>query len=174
MTPGGKQVVLVAAVAANGVIGDRGAIPWRIPGEQAHFKAVTLGHTLVMGRATYDSIGRPLPGRTTVVLTRDPSWQAEGVLVAATLADALLLADGLPGDAMVAGGAQVYAEALPVADAQVLTEVHLSPEGDTRYPTYDPAEWEEARRERHGTHDIVWLTRRRVSPREAVSGAPRG
>ena len=161
MTPGGKPIVLVAAVAANGVIGDRGTIPWRIPGEQAHFKAVTWGHTLVMGRATYDSIGRPLPGRSTVVLTRDPGWRADGVLVAASLDDALRLADDLPGDVMVAGGAQVYAEALPVADAQVLTRIELSPEGDTRYPAYDPAEWDETRREQHGTHDVVWLTRRR-------------
>jgi dihydrofolate reductase len=161
MTPGGRRVVLVAAVATNGVIGDRGTIPWRIPGEQAHFKAVTLGHTLVMGRATYDSIGRPLPGRTTVVLTRDPAWRAEGVLVAASLEEGLALADDRPGDVMVAGGAQVYAEALPVADEQVLTRVHLEPEGDTRYPAYDPEEWEETRREGHGTHDVVWLSRRR-------------
>ena len=161
MTPGGKPVVLVAAVAANGVIGDRGTIPWRIPGEQAHFKAVTLGHTLVMGRATYDSIGRPLPGRTTVVLTRDPGWRADGVLVAASLDDALRLADDLPGDVMVAGGAQGYAEALPVADTQVLTRVDLSPEGDTRYPAYDPEDWDETSREQHGTHDVVRLARRR-------------
>jgi dihydrofolate reductase len=160
MTPGGKPVVLVAAVAANGVIGDRGTIPWRIPGEQAHFKVLTLGHTLVMGRATYDSIGRPLPGRTTIVLTRDPGWQADGVLVAASLAEALRLADDLPGDVMVAGGAQVYAEALLVADQQVLTRVHLSPEGDTRYPSYDPADWDETGREHHGTHDVVRLSRR--------------
>ena len=164
MTPGGKHVVLVAAVAANGVIGDRGTIPWRIPGEQAHFKAVTLGHTLVMGRATYDSIGRPLPGRTTVVLTRDRAWRPAGdppgVLLAASLDEALRLADDLPGEAMVAGGAQVYAEALPVADRQVLTWVHLDPDGDTRYPSFDTAAWEETRREAHGTHDVVWLTRR--------------
>ena len=160
MTPGGRRVVLVAAVAANGVIGDRGTIPWRIPGEQAHFKTVTLGHTLVMGRATYDSIGCPLPGRTTVVLTRDPAWSAEGVLVVRSLAEALRTADDLPGDVMVAGGAQVYAEALPGADEQVLTRVHLEPEGDTRYPPFDPAAWEETRREAHGTHDIVWLRRR--------------
>ncbi len=161
MTPGGKPVVLVAAVAANGVIGDHGTIPWRIPGEQAHFKALTLGHTLLMGRATYDSIGRPLPGRTTVVLTRDPGWRADGVRVASSFADALRLADGLPGDLMVAGGAQVYAEALPVADVQVLSTVHLEPDGDTRYPAYDPADWEETSREHHGTHDVVVLTRRR-------------
>jgi dihydrofolate reductase len=168
MTPGGKPVVLVAAVAANGVIGDRGTIPWRIPGEQAHFKAVTLGHTLVMGRATYDSIGRPLPGRTTIVLTRDPDWRVDGVLVAASLPEALRLADGLPGDVMVAGGQQVYAQALPVADAQVLTRVHLSPEGDTHYPDFDPREWEETGLEHHGSHDVVRLTR----VGQASSGAP--
>ena len=160
MTPGGRRVVLVAAVAANGVIGDRGTIPWRIPGEQKHFKAVTLGHTLVMGRATYDSIGRPLPGRVTVVMTRDPAWTVDGVLVARSLAEALRTADDLPGDVMVAGGAQVYAEALALADEQVLTRVHLEPDGDTRYPAFDPADWEETRREGHGTHDVVWLRRR--------------
>ena len=169
MTPGGKPVVLVAAVAANGVIGDRGTIPWRIPGEQARFKALTIGHTLVVGRATYDSIGRPLPGRTTVVLTRDPAWHDDGVLVAASLAEALEVADRLPGDVMVAGGQQVYAEALPVADAQVLTRVHLTPDGDTHYPDFDPAQWEETGREQHGTYDIVRLSR--VRPAES-SGEP--
>ena len=82
MTPGGKQVVLVAAVARNGVIGDGPDIPWKIPGEQAEFKALTMGHVLLMGRTTYESIGRPLPGRTTVVLTRDATWSAPGVHVA--------------------------------------------------------------------------------------------
>ena len=99
----------------RGQRGDRaaGGIPWRIPEDFAHFKRVTLGHTLVMGRATYDSIGRPLPGRTTVVLTRDPTWSADGVLVAASLDEALALAADLPGEVMVAGGATIYAAALP-------------------------------------------------------------
>jgi dihydrofolate reductase len=171
MTPGGKRVVLVAAVAANGVIGDRGTIPWRIPGEQAHFKALTLGHTLVMGRATYDSIGRPLPGRTTVVLTRDPGWRAEGVLVAASLPDAMRLADRLPGDVMVAGGAQVYAAALPYADEQVLTEVHLEPEGDVRYPPFAAAEWHEVEREPGDDYDRVRWARR---PDHAGAAGPGG
>ena len=95
------------------MIGAAGGIPWRIPEDFAHFKRVTLGHTLVMGRATYDSIGRPLPGRTTVVLTRDPTWSADGVLVAASLDEALALAADLPGEVMVAGGATIYAAALP-------------------------------------------------------------
>ncbi len=135
MTPSGKRVVLVAAVARNGVIGDGPDIPWRIPGEQATFKQLTLGHTLLMGRTTYESIGRPLPGRTTIVLTRDPSWHAEGVLVAHDLDAALVLAEECAGDVMVAGGAQVYAAAMDAADAQVLTEVPGSPDGDAFYPT---------------------------------------
>jgi len=103
MSTTSQRVVLVAAVADNGVIGSDGGIPWRHPEDFAHFKAQTLGHTLVMGRATYDSIGRPLPGRATVVVTRDRGWQADGVLVAHSFDEALDLAAGLPGDVMVAG-----------------------------------------------------------------------
>lgn len=163
MTPGGRPVVLVAAVAQNGVIGDGPDIPWRIPGEQATFKQLTLGHVLLMGRTTYESIGRPLPGRTTVVLTRDPAWSAEGVLVARDLDAALALADGVGGpevEVMVAGGAQVYVAALPVADAQVLTEVRQSPAGDVRYPDFDRAAWYEQRREAFDGFDRVWWVRR--------------
>lgn len=160
MTPGGKRVVLVAAVADNGVIGHGAEIPWRIPGEQAEFKALTLGHVLLMGRATYDSIGRPLPGRTTVVLTRDPDWSAPGVHVAHDVPSALALADGFAGEVMVAGGAQVYAATLDVADRQLLTEVHLAPEGDVRYPAFDRHEWSEVRRERGEAYDRVWWERR--------------
>lgn len=164
MTPGGKPVTLVAAVARNGVIGDGADIPWRLPGEQAQFKALTLGHVLLMGRTTYESIGRPLPGRTTVVLTRDAGWSpgpgGEGVLVAHDLAAALALADGLPGEVMVVGGAQVYAAALPVADAQVLTEVPLEPECDVHYPPVDAEEWAEVLRERFEHWERVRLERR--------------
>ena len=160
-TPTGKRIVLVAAVAENGVIGNGPDIPWRIPGEQAEFKRLTLGHTLVMGRTTYESIGRPLPGRTTIVLTRDPAWQADGVLVAHDLDDALAQAENLPGDVMVAGGAQVYAAAMPCADEQVITEVHQDPEGDVLYPTFDPSEWTETRREAGDDYDRVWWQRRR-------------
>jgi dihydrofolate reductase len=152
--------VLIAAVADNGVIGADGDIPWRIPEDFKHFKATTLGHTLVMGRATYDSIGRPLPGRTTIVLTRDPDWKVDGVLVAHDLDAALALAQDLPGDVMIAGGAQVYAAALPIADEQVLTEVHQSPAGDTFYPGFDRAEWTEKKREQHDGYDHVWWARR--------------
>ena len=158
-----RRIVLVAAVADNGVIGNGPDIPWHVPGEQAGFKQLTMGHVLLMGRTTYDTIGRPLPGRTTVVLTRDPEWHAEGVHVAHSLDEALTLADHLEGDVMVAGGAEVYAAAFPVAHAQVLTEVHLRPEGDVRYPDFDRAEWNETRREQHldaePPWERVWLER---------------
>ena len=159
----GKRVVLVAAVAENGVIGNGPDIPWRIPGEQAEFKALTMGHTLVMGRTTFESIGRPLPGRTTIVLTRDAAWAHDGVLVANTIEEALSMAAGLPGDVMVAGGAQVYAAALPYADRQVISRVRLSPEGDVRYPTYDADDWVETRREPGDAYDRVFLSRRRTT-----------
>ncbi|MBA2953163.1 dihydrofolate reductase [Nocardioides sp. MAH-18] len=158
---GGRRVVLVAAVANNGVIGDGPDIPWRLPGEQALFKAVTLGHTLVMGRTTYESIGRPLPGRTTIVLTRSPSWSADGVLVAHSFQEALDLADTLDAAAqvMVAGGGEVYAAAMPHADEQVLSLVDLSPAGDAFYPAYDAGEWIETAREPYDGYERVFLVR---------------
>lgn len=163
MTPGGKRVVMVAAVARNGVIGDGPDIPWRLPGEQRLFKGLTWGHTLVMGRTTFESIGRPLPGRTTIVLTRSPDWTAEGVLVARDLEEALALADGLDGEVMVAGGGQVYAVALPVADEQVISEVDLEPAGDAFYPDFDRTEWVETSREHYDGYDRVTYSRRRAA-----------
>jgi dihydrofolate reductase len=115
-----------------------------------------------MGRTTYDSIGRPLPGRTTIVLTRDPAWSADGVLVAHSLDQALAVADGLgvdAGDVMVAGGAQVYAAALAVADEQVISEVDLEPPGDVHYPAYDRGDWLESAREPHEGYERVFLVR---------------
>ena len=159
MSAADKRVVLVAAVADNGVIGADGAIPWHLPEDFAHFKTTTMGHALVMGRATYESIGRPLPGRTTIVLTRDPAWSAAGVQVAASLEEALVQARELDGDVMVVGGSAVYEAALPLADAQVLTEVHQSPEGDTCYPDFDRADWREERREAFEGYDRVWWVR---------------
>jgi dihydrofolate reductase len=153
-------VTLIAAVARNGVIGNEGDIPWRIPGELAFFKATTLGHTLVMGRATYESIGRPLPGRTTIVLTRDPDWRADGVTTAASLEEALERAEG---EVFVAGGAAVYAAALPYADDQLLSEIDLEPDGDTFYPEFDRTEWAEVSRAPHEGFTVVrWERTRRM------------
>jgi dihydrofolate reductase len=158
--PGPGRLTLVAAYADNRVIGHHSDIPWRIPDDLAHFKALTTGGTLVMGRATYDSIGRALPGRTTIVLTRDHRWSAAGVLVAHSLPEALALAEQQPGETYVVGGTQVYRQALPLATHQVLTEVHQSPDGDAHYPEFDPEEWTETRREPRDGFEWVWWERR--------------
>lgn len=160
-SPGGaKRVVIVAAYAENRGIGYAGGIPWHIPEDFAHFKATTLGHTLLMGRATYDSIGRPLPGRTTIVITRDPEWSAEGVVVAHSLDEAFSMAAELPGDVMVSGGSQIYELALPFATHQVLTEVRLNPEADVFFPEFDIADWVETKRIDREDLSWVWLERR--------------
>ncbi len=147
-------VTIVAAVAANGVIGSAGDIPWKLPGEQARFKAITMGHVLVMGRLTYESIGRPLPGRTTIVVTRQDGWQPadgmpDGLLVAANVGAALTWGREIGEQVFVAGGAQVYAEALPQADRLLLTWVDARPEGDTYFPAVDWSRWQETSREPH-------------------------
>jgi dihydrofolate reductase len=156
-----KRVVLVAAMARNRVIGNGGAIPWHLPHDFAHFKRETTGHTLVMGRRTWDSIGRPLPGRVTVVVSRDLEFDPgfEEVLVARSLEEAFRLGADLPGDLVVAGGGEIYSQALPYATHQVLTEVHAEPEGDAFYPEFPAAEWVEVRREVGEGCDWVWLER---------------
>ena len=113
-----------------------------------------------MGRTTYESIGRPLPGRTTIVLTRDPTWTADGVLVAGNLEQACLRAASLEGEIVVVGGAQVYAAAMPMASEQIITEVPLAPEGDAFYPEIDPALWVETDREVFDGYERAWYARR--------------
>jgi len=142
------RITLIAAVARNGVIGLDGAMPWHLPDELAHFKATTMGHALIMGRTTFESIGRALPGRRTIVVTRDPSWHHAGVEAAHSFPDAVSLA-GPADEVFVAGGAQVYAEALPYAHRLLITEVDAEPEGDTWFPTWPRGEWHEELREPH-------------------------
>jgi dihydrofolate reductase len=157
---GGPRIALVAARAANGVIGLHGDIPWRIPADFAHFKRVTVGHPLVLGRTTFEGIGRPLPDRQSIVVTRDPTWSYDGVLVASSVEEAVELGCGLDEEIVnVGGGAQVYAPALALATDQILTEVRLEPEGDTYYPAFDEQEWTETRREDHPDHDPAYLIR---------------
>ena len=141
--------VIVAAVARNGVIGVDGRLPWRIPDDLARFKHLTMGHALVMGRETFESIGRPLPGRSTIVLTRRPDWSHDGVETAGSLEAAVEMATGRGEDVFVAGGAEVYRAALVVADRMELTEVDAEPEGDTFFPDVDWSQWRETKREPH-------------------------
>ena len=158
-------MVAVVAVARNGVIGAGPDIPWRVPGDQARFKRLTLGHPLVMGRLTYDSIGRPLPGRTTLVVSRDPSFAPDGVEVHGDVDDALDRALTLdPELVVVAGGGQVYRAAWGRLDALEITEVDAEPDGDVFFPEVDPAEWVEIAREPHDGHAFVRFERRPGRP----------
>ena len=154
-----KRIVQVAAVAENGVIGHDGDIPWSIPEDLKHFRAVTRDNTVVMGRRTFESIGHPLPFRSNIVVTRDRGWSYDGVFVAHDIDEAIALAQDFDGDVMVIGGAQIYAAAMDRATHQILTEVHQRPDGDTSYPDWDPADWVETGRERHEGFDFVWWRR---------------
>ena len=157
-------VTLVAAVARNGVIGADGGIPWQLPGEQRLFKELTLGHVLVMGRKTYESIGRPLPERTTIVVTRQEDWKgAEGVLVAPSVPEAISLARTIDEEVFVVGGSQVYAEALPAADRLALTWVDAEPEGDVHFPDVEWDDWREVAREEHEGWVVASYERRVAS-----------
>ena len=133
------MVSIIVAVAANGVIGDRNALLWHISEDLKHFKAVTTGHPVVMGRKTYESLGRPLPGRTNVVVTRQ-DLAIEGCTVVHSLDEALALFPSEE-EVFVIGGAQIYAQALPLADRFYLTRVKRDYEGDTRFPEWDEKEW---------------------------------
>ncbi|EAP99570.1 probable dihydrofolate reductase oxidoreductase protein [Janibacter sp. HTCC2649] len=149
------QVTLIAAVGRNGVIGADNDMPWHLPEDFAFFKRTTMGHAMVMGRKTFDSIGRALPGRRTIVITRQPDWHHADVETVHSLDDALGLA-GPVGEVFVAGGGEIYAQAMPFAHRLLITEVDQEPEGDVRFPDIDPAQWHEsAREERDG---FAWVT----------------
>ena len=127
-------------MAADRVIGADGALPWHLPADLRRFKQVTMGHHILMGRSTFESIGRPLPGRTSVVLTRDPAAHIPGVLVAHSLAEAIERSAGDP-ELFVIGGEQVFRAALPIADRILLTEIRLEVDGDTVFPELEPGAW---------------------------------
>lgn len=145
-----SRITLIAAVARNGVIGADGAMPWHLPADFAFFKRTTMGHPLVMGRATFDSIGRPLPGRRSIVITRARNWRHDDVEVAGSMPLALdLAASGRGGEEVfVIGGGQIYRLAMPLADRLLITEVDLEPEGHVTFPEIDPTVWQEVSRER--------------------------
>ena len=149
------EIVLIVAVAENGVIGAQGAIPWRQKSDMRRFKALTMGRPIVMGRKTFQSFPRrPLPGRTNIVVTRDQTFRAPGAVVTTSLAEALATARGdalrrSAAEIAVIGGAEIYVQAMPQADRLEITEVHARPQGDTIFPAIDPAQWQEIARERH-------------------------
>lgn len=144
----GRRLSIIAAVARNGVIGIENRLPWRLPEDLRHFKRLTLGHHLIMGRKTYESIGRPLPGRVTIILTRDPGYRAEGCLTAGSIEDALRLCGDDP-EVFVVGGAELYAQSLPRADRLYLTEIDADFAGDAYFPGLDRLQWAEVSREPH-------------------------
>jgi dihydrofolate reductase len=139
-------IALIVAVARNGVIGRDNTLPWRLPADLKHFKATTLGKPIVMGRKTFESLGKPLPGRTNIVITRDESFSAHGAVVVHSIDEALRVADEVAtrdgaGEIMVIGGAQIYKEALPLARTLYYTKVELDVEGDAFFPELDTAQW---------------------------------
>lgn len=139
---------LIVAAGENNEIGKHGKMPWYLPADLRHFKTVTLGKPVIMGRRTFESIGKPLPGRRNIVVTRDTSWQAEGCEAAHSLPEALVMAAGEP-ELMLIGGGQLYREALPRAQRIYLTRVHGTFDADTFFPLLDGGQWREIAREAH-------------------------
>ncbi|HEX6196764.1 MAG TPA: dihydrofolate reductase [Jiangellaceae bacterium] len=155
-------VTIIAAIARNGVIGLGSDLPWRLPGDLPRLKAMTVGHVVVMGRRTYDSIGRPLPDRATVVVTRSRDWSpgtAADVHVAHSVPDALALAAKLDDEIFILGGAEIYRQTLSAADRMEITEVHAEPDGDTYFPDVDWSQWRETARVRNDGFDYVTYLR---------------
>ena len=134
------------------MIGRDNALPWHLPADLKRFKSLTTGHTLIMGRKTFDAIGKALPGRRTIVLSRNPEWRATGVEIVPDLDAALRLVAG-EAEVFVAGGAEIYRQALPLADRIYLTQVHGAVEGDARFPEIDPHEWRLTSNEHHPIDD---------------------
>ena len=158
------EIILVLARAANGVIGNEGGMPWHIPTDLRHFKQITKGRPMIMGRKTFDSLPGLLPGRRHIVLTRDKIWAEDGAEVVNSVEEALKVANGP--HVCVIGGAEIYKLFLPLADRIELTEIKLNPEGDTMIPALDTAPWQEVARKSHKAegdvpaHDFVTLVRK--------------
>lgn len=145
-------IAIIVAVARNGVIGRDNTLPWRLPADLKHFKATTLGKPIVMGRKTFESLGKPLPGRTNIVITRAENFSAEGAVIVHSLDDALQAADAVAvrdgaAEIMVIGGAQIYKEALPLAQVLYYTRVDLDVDGDAFFADVDPTQWDCVERE---------------------------
>lgn len=162
MTPARGALTLVAAMGRNRVIGRDGDMPWHFSEDLKHFKRTTIGGVMIMGRKTFDSIGRPLPGRRSIVITRSADWSHEGVEVVHSLDEALMLA-GTEAPVFVVGGGEIYAQALPLATRLVLTEIDDAPEGDTYFPDWPRTEWTETSRIAGETNpELAFVTWERV------------
>lgn len=142
------MISLIAAMARNRVIGKDNAMPWHLPADLAHFKRITLGKTVIMGRHTFESIGRPLPGRKNIIISRRPDYRPEGCVVVNSIDAALASAESE--EVMIIGGGQLYAEMLPRAQRLYLTLIDAELEGDTHFPDYEAYSWREIGRETHG------------------------
>jgi dihydrofolate reductase len=156
-------------MAENRVIGVDNSLPWRLPADLRHFRRLTTGHHVIMGRRNYESIGKPLPDRTNIVVTRNPSYRAPGCLVMHSLEAALASAQNDP-EIFVIGGADIYRQALDRADRLYLTLVHAQVQGDTYFPSIDEKQWQEISRERHeldekNPHACTFLVYDRIQPR---------
>ncbi|MCJ7975417.1 type 3 dihydrofolate reductase [Aeromonas veronii] len=148
------KISMIAAMAHDRVIGKDNQMPWHLPADLAHFKRVTLGKPVLMGRKTFESIGRPLPGRRNLVISRNPDYQAEGIEVVGSVEAALaLLAGSSVEELMVIGGGHLYAEMLPSADCLYLTRIDLAVEGDTRFPAFDDDQWQRVDCESHSADE---------------------
>ena len=165
---GKGNLAIIVAMAANRTIGIDNTLPWRIPEDLKHFKALTMGHHMIMGRKTFDSIGKPLPGRTTVVVTRNRDLQIAGCIVVHSLQEAI---DACAGDEriFIVGGAELYAQALPLTGMLYITEIQRDVAGDAHFPAFDPGEWVEELREQHSQQepqplDYHFVTYRRKLP----------
>jgi dihydrofolate reductase len=150
--PHAPRLVAVLAMAENGVIGRDNALPWRLPADLRHFKALTLGKPVLMGRRTFESLGRPLPGRHNIVLSRDPGWSAEGATRVGSV-DAAIAAAGEAEELMVIGGAEVYRQCWPRLARIELTQVHAAPPGDTRLEDVDWSGWRPVSTRRHASDE---------------------
>ncbi len=152
------KIAMIAAVAENNAIGINNKLPWYLPGDLRYFKAITMGKPIIMGRNTFESLKKPLPGRTNIVITRNPDYSHEGIRVVHSTAEALALAEDIAlingnEEVMVIGGAQIYKELLPETDRLYLTRVEQAFEGDAFFPEVDESQWAEVARDEHFTED---------------------
>ena len=157
------KITLIAALTNDGVIGNQGKIPWHISEDLKRFKQTTLGHTVVMGRKTFDSLGKPLPGRANIVITRNPNFKPDGALVFHDVEQALAhCRTHGEQNVFIIGGGEIYRQTIDLADELLLTYVRIAIQGDTHFPEFSPADWEEISREEHETFSFVELRRKKI------------